>query len=167
MIDLETLSTRPNASILSIGACRFDENGIDTDGFYVNIDPHSSKEYGTHVSKSTLKWWSEQSKEAIAQLQVDQRPLTYALDLFLEWYGSKSMKTWSNGASFDLPILSYSLDATNRNIPWKYYHGLCVRTITDLTGQKIDRTAGTAHNALDDAINQAKFMVEFLKQVKG
>ena len=31
MLDLETLSTQPNATIVSIGAVRFDEKEIDGD----------------------------------------------------------------------------------------------------------------------------------------
>ena len=162
MIDLETFSTRPTAAIASIGAVKFTESGI-RDKFYVNIDPKSCKELGLHFSKETLEWWANQSKEARDALKVDRKSINEAIEMFINWYGSKSLKTWSNGADFDLPILSYAMLMAGYKAPWKYWDGMCVRTITTLTGQKIPRDAGVSHNALDDAANQAEYIIKFMR----
>jgi len=163
MIDLETLSTRPTASIVSIGACKFDfEIGI-FDKFYINVSAHSCKMHGLHISTDTIEWWSKQSKEARLTWQKDPVSLQDALQKFLDWYGDKSMKTWSNGADFDLPIIANALLTCNLQVPWKYWDGSCVRTIQMITNTKVPRSDGTHHNALDDAVNQANYIISMVK----
>ncbi len=162
MIDIETLSSRPTAAIVSIGACKFDNEHI-LEKFYVNISAADCKKHGLHFSPETIEWWSHQPKEARQQWQKDPVDLNTGLDAFIDWYGTRSLWTWSNGADFDLPILENAMWAVGKETPWKYTDSRCVRTITGITKRKIDRSEGTAHNALDDAINQAKFIQEFLK----
>jgi hypothetical protein len=58
MIDLETLDVTPTASILTIGAVRFDPFGDDVnepscDKFYVTVDLDSCDRLGLTVSDST------------------------------------------------------------------------------------------------------------------
>lgn len=166
MIDLETLSTRPTAAIVSIGACKFSDTKIVSE-FYVNVSAKSSKENGLHVSKETVDWWLKQSDSARNALLINPQPLDVALKMFLEWYGSKSLKTWSNGADFDLPIMANALLQCSMEVPWKYWDGMCVRTIQTLTNSKVPRQEGTHHNALDDAVNQAKYIMRFMNNGAG
>ena len=65
MIDLETLSSRHDALILSIGAVAFNEEEIFEPGFYAAISIDSQVEkYGRHISDDTVAWWGKQSPEA-------------------------------------------------------------------------------------------------------
>ena len=66
MIDLETLSTRNDAVILTIGAVKFNINKeLDkTKQLYMRINLQSCKNLKMHTDRSTVKWWKEQSKEA-------------------------------------------------------------------------------------------------------
>ena len=69
MIDLETLDTKPSASILTIGAVKFDPTGDELkestcEKFYVKVDLDSCDKLGLTVSQSTLDWWANQSQEA-------------------------------------------------------------------------------------------------------
>ena len=84
MIDLETYSTRSNASIASIGAVKFEGAEI-IDTFYCTIDPATCKAAGLHFDKETLHWWTQQSKEARDALLKDNISLTAALNSFSEW----------------------------------------------------------------------------------
>ena len=59
VLDLETLSTRSNAAIVSIGAVAI-ENLEVVDEFYVNVDPSTCKEAGLHIDPLTVEWWAEQ-----------------------------------------------------------------------------------------------------------
>ena len=62
MLDLETLSTRNDAAIISIGLVKFDQNGvIDSQGWALDF----SKVTG-HIDPGTVKWWMEQSDMARA-----------------------------------------------------------------------------------------------------
>ena len=67
MIDFETLSLKPNATLLALGAVAFEPSTRETlVPFYVNIDPRIQP--GRDVSASTVVWWMKQSDEARARL---------------------------------------------------------------------------------------------------
>lgn len=165
MIDQETVSCYADAGILSIGAVKFDENGIQ-DQFYVNIKFGDIKKYGMHVDQSTLRWWKDQNSEALQALFKGAKPLSEALESFREWYGYKSLTTWSKGASFDLPMLDMAFrkiaeerDIPNEefSVPWEFWEGLCARTVFEMFKEfnLEPNREGVAHNALDDAKHQA------------
>lgn len=163
MIDLETLSTRSNAVILSIGATKFDLTGIK-DRFYVNVDAESCKKLNMHVSKATLEWWGKQSKEAIAHLSKNKKSIQEALSLFDKWFGMKSMPIWSNGASFDLVVMDNAYQvAKNEPTPWKYWDERCYRTVKALFDLVPEAEfTGTKHNSLADAEHQTNHLIKIL-----
>jgi len=156
MVDIETLSRRKNAGILSIGACKFDENEI-VDKFYVNVDPQTLRGLNFDICPETVAWWKTQSKEARDALRVDQRPIRTALEMLSEWFGPVSLPTWANAPTFDCVILESAYQTFNIEKPWKYYDERCYRTISELFGiHDIKNREGSLHNALDDAMNQTK-----------
>lgn len=166
MHDIETLSTKKNAAILSIGAVKFNSTGI-IDEFYVNIDPKSSHMAGLHISNDTVKWWKEQKAEAYEALKKDRRSLEDALTAYTEWYGNKSVWTWGNGAEFDNVIIENAYGALNRPTPWKYWDSMCYRTVVNLTNSRITKSedrVGVHHNALDDAKSQALNLLKVLNR---
>ena len=71
MIDLETLSTKCNSSILIIAAIRFNRTDPiiemkdipSKDIFYEKVNIQSCKDLKMDISEDTLKWWDEQDKE--------------------------------------------------------------------------------------------------------
>ena len=69
MIDIETLSTKNNALILTIGVIKF-QRGYEIkelknmETFYTRIDIKSCKNLNMHVDDDTLKWWDKQSEES-------------------------------------------------------------------------------------------------------
>lgn len=159
MIDLETLSTAYNAAILSVGACKFDETGIH-DKFYVNIDPQTCKDVGLVIDKETVSWWMRQKPEALKAMKSNQVPLKEGLTAFSKWYGTKQMNTWGNGAAFDNVIIENAYIAVGMIRPWKYYYDRCFRTMKNIfpvPEEEMPRE-GLHHNALDDAIYQAKVL---------
>ena len=69
MIDLETLDVIPSATVLTIGAVKFDPFGDDvknkqSESFYVKVDIDSCDKLGLTTSSATLDWWSQQSQAA-------------------------------------------------------------------------------------------------------
>jgi hypothetical protein len=161
MIDLETYSTRSNAAIASIGAVKFEDDKI-IDTFYCTVDPATCKAAGLHFEKSTLEWWSRQSKEARAALLKDNLPLEEALTNFEAWYGNKSLPTWGNGAGFDNVIMDSAYKALDRKRPWLPWEDRCYRTMKNIVNIPIDKRDGVYHNALDDAITQTKHLQKIL-----
>jgi len=163
MIDLETMSTRSNAAICSIGAVKFTiESGI-IDTFYCTIEAQSCKNYGLHFSKDTIEWWMKQNKEALKALTIDCISLDDALTKFKEWYGEKSLFTWGNGAGFDNVIMENAYFAIGNIRPWNWWDDRCYRTIKNIIVLPEDEREGVYHNALDDAIHQTKHLLKIMR----
>ena len=183
MLDLETLGNGSNSAIISIGAVFFEpktgELGAD---FYQTITLESAMESGT-VDASTIAWWMKQSDDARAIFN-DERSvaLPVALYEFSEWLIQNSessdkntakVSVWGNGATFDNVILSNAYEQINQSRPWPYWADRDVRTIVELgrTIAGIDPKynnpfEGTAHNALDDAKHQARYVSDIYKALK-
>lgn len=167
MIDLETMGNRPGCAIRSIGACAFDPTtGATWRHFKVNIDPDSCAQVELHEDPKTKAWWAEQSAEAQAAFAVDPVPLAealHALGRSFPW--SKSTRVWCHGANFDDPILKVAYYRSHfiATPPWSFRNVRCTRTLYALAGIKPDRSVGVHHDALDDAIAQAKAVAQALK----
>ena len=160
VVDLETLSTHPNACIVSIGAVLIEDMEI-TDTFYINVDGRTCKEAGLHIEQDTIKWWGEQSKEAQEAWQKNPVPLQEAIDKFTLWYGKESIPIWGYGANFDVVILESAYRALDMNIPWKFWDISCLRTLMNVLDKRLPKANN--HNALDDATAEAKVLIEILK----
>jgi hypothetical protein len=159
-IDLETLGTRYNAAILSIGVQQFDiDTGKLGETFYREIDLDSAIKAGK-VTGSTLAWWAQQGDAAKRVFgDKNKSPLSVALDELRTWMLKKATKpkVWGNGSSFDISILEHAYDngAVGLKEPWWYTNIRDMRTIMDYCLVKPKRE-GTHHNALDDAKYQAQ-----------
>lgn len=162
MVDLETMSQKSNAAIASIGAVKF-ENGLIIDKFYCTVDIKSCKDVGLNIQKETVEWWSKQNPAALAELRKNNISIQEALDNFREWYGKKSLWTWSNGAGFDNVILENAYRAIGEDTPWKFYDSRCYRTVKAIINIEEEERQGTHHNALDDAVHQARHLIRILE----
>ena len=161
MIDLETLGTSPGSVILSIGAVAFD---IPTKSlgqtFYVNVCRQQAAACGLTSDPSTIAWWAGQSQEARDALLVDPVAPDAACRAFVDyWRMTGATMIWSHGATFDIPLLEWMIRLSQPMVPWKFWNARDTRTIFDLAGNGPDRSKGTHHNALDDAVNQAEAVI--------
>jgi hypothetical protein len=169
MMDLETLSVRPHAVILVIGAIKFNRGQTwDTninektleklDTFYVRIKIESCEKVGLHTDISTQKWWGEQEDDVKyeALSNPDRVSLKKALTKFAEWYGKNPrQKIWGNGSSFDCSILGEAYKRCGLDIPWKFWLERDLRTMLDIGGVKMnDLPQYKKHHALYDCYRQ-------------
>lgn len=158
MVDVETLDTRTSAVILSIGAVRFDIEKPYQLGerFHVHIDIDSCLEHGRTVSGSTVLWWLGQDDDARSKLTDAKRvSLPVALDQLSVFINEKD-RVWGNGAAFDNAILSDAYRTVGHPQPWRFWGDMCYRTLKNLYKHVPKPTFdGVAHDALDDACNQA------------
>jgi hypothetical protein len=160
MIDLETLDVTPTASILTIGAVRFDPFGDDVnestcEKLYIKVDLDSCDRYGGTVSPSTIDWWASQSKEAQDEAfdPTGRVPIEEAMNQLYKFaWGAK--RVWSHGATFDIPICEFYFRKVGKAIPWQFWEARCTRTIFDI-GINPNRPPVLKHHALEDAWNQA------------
>ena len=165
MIDLETLGTKPNSAILSIGAVAFDNSGIH-DEFYVNVDLATSIQNGFDVDPSTMYWWLSQDKNAGSVLSKDKKPVMVALSMlesFLEKY--KGCEVWANSPSFDLVTLKNHHEKLNFVTNWDFWNERDFRTFLTLTNAERVKPS-VAHNALEDAKAQAQTLINYNKVSK-
>lgn len=170
MIDLETLDTKPSASILTIGAVKFDPTGDELkestcEKFYVKVDLDSCDKLGLTVSQSTLDWWANQSQEAQDEaFSTDNRvDITEAMNqLYKFCWGAK--RVWSHGAGFDVVICEHIFAKIEKLCPWKFWEVRDTRTLFDL-GIDPTRPPVLKHHALEDAWNQAVGVQNVIRQL--
>jgi exodeoxyribonuclease VIII len=159
-IDLETFGTTPDAAIRSIGAAFFNPNtGEIGPTFYRNVTEHSQAY--RRVTEDTRKWWLTQPKAAQDALEIDQVSLEVALDEFSKFitdHTGMDATPWGNGAGFDLAILADAYIHEKRVLPWKFWNERCLRTLKNLIPCPAIEFAGVPHNALDDAMHQARMI---------
>lgn len=170
MVDIETCGTRPNCPILSIGACKFDPgSGEIGKTFYRAISPADAFLNGV-ADGNTFKWWMEQSdaarKAAVAGTTLLGAALADLTDFHHDW---PKAEVWANDPDFDVTILNYGYHRTGQAAPWAFWNTRSCRTIAKLAGKWPPKIggAGTHHNALDDAVHQAKWVSDFWRQIKG
>lgn len=175
MLDLETLSSRPDAAIVAIGACTFSDQGpSDEDArktFYCIVSARNAQAFSGRIDAETVAWWARQSDEVRSILNDnDAMPIHLALDAFDYFVGGcgAGVRVWGNGASFDNVVLRESYQRLGRKEPWKYTDERCYRTLRKLRPDigPLAR-AGVEHNAVDDALTQARHAELIFAAMKG
>ncbi len=165
MVDIETMGVRPTSAIVSIGAVRFDIDSdfIDTDNaFYRVVDLDSCLRLGMTVDASTVEWWLAQGEAARGALAVNKVHVDIAVGTFDYWLCHfpqvQPLRVWCNGPSFDGVVLENAHTVCERRVPWRYNELRDMRTIVELANLDLSTLprVGNAHNALDDAVFQAK-----------
>lgn len=181
MLDLETLGTGDNATIISIGAVQFSRTEMGTTESLIPV-PIKSKNPEFYqvinfasvtqgvIDGSTVKWWLQQDpsliKDLLSQPSVDA---DHAFKNFSEWVdnlehedGPYQICLWSKSPVFDEIILKNAFKEFFIPWPFMYHAGRCVRTVLDtLYFLDVDINTvvpfvGSPHNSLDDAKHQAK-----------
>lgn len=177
MIDIETLSTHPNAHILTIAAVKFkrdthklpkrDDSKLT---FYRRISHKSCEDLKLHKSKATVEWWQQQSAAARKECFDDSLERTNLKSALLEltkWFGGNVGSVWSHGDDFDLVILAsaYRACGIEQSIPWKFWETRDTRTVFDLANLKYRYSGNTHHHALDDCFSQITHLWKCLEKL--
>ena len=163
--DFETLSTAPNASLLTLGLVQFDPWGNDTHetvgalpALALAFDTTDQEAYGRHVDPDTLRWWSEQSPEA--QARAFQAPgkvslfegMTCIRDWVLSQADGAAPVIWGFGATADPVWLTTAFADVGLKNPFGYRDNLCLRTLVRFVPDEVKpERLGVKHDALADA----------------
>jgi exodeoxyribonuclease VIII len=161
MLDIETLGTRPNSVITSIGAVKFGNNEI-LDEFYTRVDAESCARLGLKMEVSTVMWWLQQEDAPRLEITRSGKDICDALEEFKEWVTDADAEMWGNGAAFDNVLLASAYDAYGASLPWKFTNDRCYRTVKNLFPNIRMNRNGEHHNALDDARDQAIHLMSIL-----
>lgn len=169
MIDIETLGLRPGCVVLSIGACEFDRmTGEIGETFYRVLKREPQKSRGLIVDPETKRWWAQQSCEARKELfdvsgpaRSNVGPALCALRAFC-----RDKPVWGNGATFDISILEHLAHAFELGDLFDFRNHRDVRTVVDLGRMRgVDWKTPGNHHALDDAINQARYVAATIRSL--
>lgn len=166
MVDLETLSQRPTAAIMSIAAVAFHVKTHAIVGqFHVNVEPTK----GYHIDPSTIDWWKQQDPEVLKQLTVNQVSMKSALTefkVFCQQFGPpNTLKFWAHGGNFDFPILdnAFITEGIDTYDLWRFWNLQCSRTIMNVAGIDMRNHRGEGHHhPLQDCNIQAKYLIKAL-----
>jgi len=175
MIDIETISTRPNAMMISLAAIKFDpfDDNSFNDGqeitietlkmntFCRKIDPESYT-WDAHVDEGTLNWWSQQDQHILDEAFSDDNlsSIQDTLKDFYRWCGVFD-RVWANGAAFDTIIIESACRSLGRGWPWKYHQVRDYRTVFKLV--KVEQPNISKHHPLWDCWAQIVGLQRSLK----
>jgi DNA polymerase III epsilon subunit-like protein len=167
MLDFETLGNTPSTAVMSLGAVVFDQNKILAEKYWL-FDMNGQIKNGRTVKVDTLIWWMSQgdsAKTVFKQSQEHGILIRDFLPQFVEFLKPFSnLRVWGNGANFDVSIIENIFDTASMKTPWLFYNTRCYRTMKSCFGiEKGGQFKGTKHNALDDARNQANYLLEYWK----
>lgn len=167
VLDLETLSTQPNALVLSIGAIALNKHGqvLPSSEFHLALNQQEQHKR-RHTDPDTVKWWNERTCDAakaasFSATTTQQAFVANALDAFSnyvdQWASRNSVCIWGNGCSFDNVILASLYQDWHKTAPWKFWNDRDMRTVTAIfPALKLMAFEGIKHHALDDAHHEAK-----------
>lgn len=174
MLDIETMGNSTEAAVMSVGACYFDPaTGEIGEKFHEKCSLKSSVECGLVMDSSTVLWWMSQSDEARSKFYSNESEQHInEMLLKLASFIDEGSQVWGNGATFDNAIIKSAYKkALGFEAPWKFWNDRDVRTIVELGYQigfnpKRDMPfEGVRHDALDDAIHQAKYVSAIWKKL--
>lgn len=167
MIDIETLNTKRDSAIISMGYLMFsrDKLGEMSKEKLVCIDPFSHEGYGTRsISWSTLKFHLSLPQETHQYLlegnEVSLMKALTDLSSYIEKH--QPQEIWANGICFDITILEDCFEMMEVPIPWKFNQVRDARTIykeAKITAEHWsgahEFAKGSLHNPLVDCKVQA------------
>lgn len=174
-IDLETLSLRPNAVILSVGLVAFhsempDFKPIKQAHVFLHQGINAQLRRNRVIDGDTILWWfSQPNVTQFKRYEDDPQPdITYALHELHEFFDQiPDCKVWGNGSDFDVANLATLFQDFGFPVPWKYNHVRDLRTLANASKNKVTVTfTGEQHNALNDAMYQAEKIYRLHRELK-
>ena len=177
MLDLETLSSRPDAAIVSIGACTFRSDGeampeYERERRLIVFPVRADMAKGGRADIETMLWWGQQGAAARDMLDEALRtqadPVKRLLDLI--WFCTRpgqTVRVWGNGADFDNVVISEALRRHGLMPSWDRRNNRCFRTLKALAPDVPKPPNDRPHCADSDAEAQARHAEAIFAHLKG
>ena len=159
MLDLESLGTRPDCAILTLGAVKFDEYtpGSFGDSLYFRVNVDEQLALGREVQEDTLKWWSTQSADVYDEAFSEKdRVSLESMYRQLNKFTVGVEYIWCQGPAFDIVILENIYRQCGWPTPWQFWQIRDSRTLFGVHGDPREKNKAGLHNALEDCISQAQ-----------
>ena len=159
-IDLETIDTSPSATVLSLGAVKFNpfDDSEPHSELYLKISIDEQDALGRTASDSTIEWWGKQDPKIMEEAfdQTGAVSVDEALRQISKWVVGVD-KLWGQGYGFDYTILEDMFRRGGKPIPWNFWIIRDSRTLFGCCEKDPRKSMQTdLHNALADAYFQSK-----------
>lgn len=170
MIDLETLSLKPNCAVTQIGYVLFDEMTV-TNTFLLRPNAEEQINRGRSVSFDTFAWWLKQDQEARESMAKPGQDLmadclsTFINDVEMCCGWNNVKQVWSNGLLFDVNIMEDLFHMYGIKTPWHYRAPRDVKTLCYMIPGFEMTKPFVAHDAKEDAIAQASSVQRALARI--
>jgi hypothetical protein len=160
MIDLETLDVTPTATVLSLGAVKFDpfSDAEPHSELYLKISVDDQDRLGRTTNDKTIEWWGQQEASIMEEAfdQTGAVTVEEALRQLNKWVVGVD-EIWAQGYGFDITMLEDMYRSIGKPIPWQFWKISDARTITKRMPKDPRKDMQVdLHNALADAYFQAK-----------
>lgn len=159
-IDLETIDTRPQSTVLSLGAVKF--NPFDTSEphseMYFKISIDDQDRLGRTASDDTIEWWSKQDPKIMEEAFDQEGAITVeeALGRINKFVVGVDV-LWGQGYGFDYTIIEDMYRSLNKPIPYNFWQVRDSRTLFSVCKEDPrKKIQNDLHNALADAYYQSK-----------
>ena len=169
-IDLETIDTSPSATVLSLGAVKFNplDDSEPHSELYLKISIDEQDVLGRTASDSTIEWWGKQDPKIMEETfdQTGAVTVEEALQQLTKWMvGVDTL--WGHGYGFDITIIEDMYRNISKPIPWNFWIVKDSRTLFGCCEQDPRKLLGQndLHNALADAYFQARGVQLAYKQL--
>lgn len=186
MVDLETLSSRPDAAILSIGAVVFGD-GIATESektlwthassdrhFHTCIDAASAQKAGGHICPENVEWLLKHaSKRWKSRLSRKGMTVHAALHAFNEWILQRKdnkggdpdqVLIWSSGGPLNITALWQAMERSGIDPAWGRYQHRCYLTLRALSSTRFIVSTKRIC-ALSVAVDKAKHAEKIIAKI--
>lgn len=159
MLDLESLGTRPDCVILTLGAVKFNPYTMEEPGpgLYFRIDVDEQTALGRNVQDDTLNWWMQQAEDVREEaLGMDNRVSLETMYKDLNRFLVGAGNIWAQGPVFDIAILENLYRQKGWPTPWQFWQIRDSRTLFGVHGDPREKGKVGLHNALEDCVSQAR-----------
>lgn len=163
-IDLETLGINSKAPIVQVGMSFFTRKGIFLNT-QLTVNFEDAIKYG-EADGSTIAWWLKQPKVAQDTLFQDPRSAVEVCEIIQKLVAAQEPDFFWAHATFDFPILKSLFKKLDIEFNLDHRKMMDLRTLELASGDyQWTEREGIHHNALDDAVHQAKNIINMLNKI--
>ena len=160
MLDIETLGTRPECVVVTLGAVKFNPYTLDDPGpgIYMRLDADEQLALGREVQDETMRWWLDQAEDVREEAlgdgndRIKLEEMYRQLNRFLVGVDS----IWCQGPAFDIVILENIYRQMGWPTAWQFWQIRDSRTLFGVHGDPREKNKAGLHNALEDCVSQAQ-----------
>jgi hypothetical protein len=170
-IDIETLGVSANAVIIQIGVVEFNTDTVSIGDSFV-LYPGLREQYEDRrvVDVDTIKWWTKTDPALFGNILNSKTSSRSEVRTRMIDVMTPARSYWFKHPMFDMSILNsaYDLGPRLRVLDPRSYRKIKdISTLAPALGVPEPEFVGSVHDALSDALHQAKWVIECFSKIQG